>query len=180
MNAPHRSEIILIAAVARNGIIGRDNALPWRLKADLAHFRAVTMGHPVLMGRKTWESLAKPLPGRRNLVLTRQPDYRVQGAEVFASVDEALDALKEAGRVFVIGGAEIYRVLLQKADILLLSEVAADVAGDARFPDFDRARFREVSRTAHPADADNEYAVDFVEYRRTPHYPAATISAAAR
>jgi dihydrofolate reductase len=166
MSAPARPEIILIAAVARNGVIGRDNALPWRLKADLAHFRAATMGHPVLMGRKTWESLAKPLPGRRNLVLTRQPGYRAEGAEVFVSVDEALDTLKETGRVFVIGGGEIYRILLQKADILLLSEVAADVAGDASFPDFDRDLFREASRTSRLADADNEYAVDFVEYRR--------------
>jgi len=166
MNARSRPEIILIAAVARNGTIGRDNALPWRLKADLARFRAATMGHPVLMGRKTWESLAKPLPGRRNLVLTRQPGYRAQGAEVFASVDEALAALEDAPRVFVIGGAEIYRLLLHKTDILLLTEVAADVAGDACFPDFDRARFREASRTTHLADADNEYAVDFVEYRR--------------
>jgi dihydrofolate reductase len=166
MSAPPRPEIALIAAVARNGVIGRGNALPWRLKADLAHFRAVTMGHPVLMGRKTWESLAKPLPGRRNLVLTRQPGYRAQGAEVFASVDDALAALEGSARVFVIGGAEIYRILLQKTDTLFLSEVAADVAGDARFPDFERTRFRETSRTTRMADADNEYAVDFVEYRR--------------
>jgi dihydrofolate reductase len=166
MNAPSRPEIILIAAVARNGIIGRDNALPWRLKADLTHFRAVTMGNPVLMGRKTWESLAKPLPGRRNLVLTRQPGYQAQGAEVFVSLDEALVAIEDAARVFVIGGAEIYRILLQKADILLLSEVAADVAGDACFPDFDRTQFRETSRTTHIADADNEYTVDFVKYQR--------------
>ncbi|MCL2590109.1 MAG: dihydrofolate reductase [Betaproteobacteria bacterium] len=168
MNAPPRPEIVTIAAVARNGIIGRDNALPWRLKADLTHFRAATMGHPVLMGRKTWESLAKPLHGRRNLVLTRQSGYQAQGAEVFASVEEALTTLKDAARVFVIGGAEIYRILLQKTDILLLSEVAADVAGDAHFPDFDRTRFREVSRTTHAADANNEYTVDFVEYRRVP------------
>ncbi|MDR2881453.1 MAG: dihydrofolate reductase [Azoarcus sp.] len=165
-SAPPRPEIVLIAAVARNGIIGRDNALPWRLKADLARFRAVTMGHPVLMGRKTWESLAKPLPGRRNIVLTRQPGYQAQGAEVFASLGRALAALEGSERVFVIGGAEIYRILLQKADILLLSEVAADVPGDTSFPDFDRARFRETARTTHAADADNEYAVDFVEYRR--------------
>ncbi|MDR2209033.1 MAG: dihydrofolate reductase [Azoarcus sp.] len=170
MNALPRREIILIAAVARNGVIGRDNALPWRLKADLARFRTVTMGHPILMGRKTWESLKKPLPGRRNLVLTRQSAYRAQGAEVFASVDEALDTLKRDERIFVIGGAEIYRILLQKADILLLSEVDADVAGDARFPDFDRTLFKEVSRTTHPADADNEYAFDFVEYRRIPSH----------
>ncbi|MCL2644285.1 MAG: dihydrofolate reductase [Betaproteobacteria bacterium] len=166
MNAQTRPEIVTIAAVARNGVIGRDNTLPWRLKADLAHFRAATMGHPVLMGRKTWESLAKPLPGRRNLVLTRQSGYQAQGAEVFASTNEALTALKDAARIFVIGGAEIYRILLQRTDILLLSEVAADVAGDAHFPDFDRACFQETSRTTHAADVDNEYAVDFVEYRR--------------
>jgi dihydrofolate reductase len=166
MSAPPRPEIALIAAVARNGTIGRDNALPWRLRADLAHFRAVTIGHPVLMGRKTWESLVKPLPGRRNLVLTRQPGYRAQGAEVFTSEDEALAALEGVPRVFVIGGAEIYRILLQKADTLFLTEVAADVAGDASFPDFDRTRFREISRATRMADADNEYPVDFVEYRR--------------
>ncbi|MCL2874875.1 MAG: dihydrofolate reductase [Betaproteobacteria bacterium] len=169
MNTPLRPEIVLIAAVARNGVIGRDNALPWRLKADLAHFRAVTMGYPVLMGRKTWESLAKPLPGRRNLVLTRQSGFRPQGAEVFASVEEALAALEGAARVFVIGGTEIYRTLLHKTDILLLTEVAADVAGDAHLPDFDRTHFQEVSRTTHAADADNEHAVDFVEYRRVPN-----------
>jgi dihydrofolate reductase len=169
MNASARPEIILIAAVARNGVIGRDNALPWRLKADLAHFRAATMGHPVLMGRKTWESLAKPLPGRRNIVLTRQPGYKAEGAEVFASVDEALDALRETGCIFIIGGGEIYRLLLQKADALLLSEVAADVTGDTRFPDFDRSHFKEISRTTHLADADNEHAVDFVEYRCVGH-----------
>jgi dihydrofolate reductase len=159
-------EIVLIAAVARNGVIGRDNALPWRLKADLARFRAHTLGHPVLMGRKTWESLGKPLPGRRNLVLTRQPGYTAAGAEVFASADAALAAAAEAAKVFVIGGAEIYRALLSRADILLLTEVAAEVTGDARFPVVDRARFRETSRTPCPADADNEYAFDFVEYRR--------------
>jgi dihydrofolate reductase len=159
-------EIVLIAAVARNGVIGRDNALPWRLKADLAHFRANTLGHPVLMGRKTWESLGKPLPGRRNLVLTHQPGYTAQGAEVFASADEALVATADAAKVFVIGGAEIYRALLPLAGILLLTEVAADVTGDAHFPAFDHARFKEASRTLHPADTDNEYAFDFVEYRR--------------
>lgn len=159
-------ELVLIAAVARNGVIGRDNALPWRLKADLARFRALTLGHPVLMGRKTWESLGRPLPGRRNLVLTRQPGHVAQGAEVFASPDAALAAVAGARRVFVIGGAEIYRALLPRADTLLLTEVDAEVEGDARFPAFARAHFREISRERHPADADNEYAVEFVEYRR--------------
>ncbi|MDR1462641.1 MAG: dihydrofolate reductase [Azoarcus sp.] len=160
-------EIVLIAAVARNGVIGRGNTLPWRLKADLLHFREATLGHPVLMGRKTWESLGKPLPGRRNLVLTRQSAYAAQGAEVFASASDALDAIAGAARAFVIGGSEIYRALLSRADTLLLTEIAADVEGDAHFPAFDRAHFKEISRSPRPADADNDHAVEFVEYRRT-------------
>jgi dihydrofolate reductase len=159
-------EIVLIAAVARNGVIGRGNALPWRLKADLLHFREATLGHPVLMGRKTWESLGRPLPGRRNLVLTRQPGYTTQGGEIFTSTGEALNAAAGAARVFVIGGAEIYRALLPLANTLLLTEIAAEVEGDARFPAFDRAHFREISRIPRPADADNDHAVEFVEYRR--------------
>ncbi|MDR2032263.1 MAG: dihydrofolate reductase [Azoarcus sp.] len=159
------AEIVLIAAVARNGVIGRDNALPWRLKTDLARFRALTLGHPVLMGRKTWESLGKPLPDRRNLVLTRQPGYEARHAEIFASPEEALAATAAAMRLFVIGGAEIYRALLPRADTLLLTEVAADVAGNARFPAFERMRFREISREPHPAGAGDDYAFEFVEYR---------------
>lgn len=160
-----KAEIILIAAVAENGVIGRDNALPWRLKADLAHFKAATSGHPVLMGRKTWESLGRPLPGRRNLVVTRDSAYSASGAEVFASPEAALAAAGDA-RVFVIGGAEIYRQLLARADALMLTEVHARVDGDARFPDFDRSQFVETSRIPHAADADNEFAFAFVEYRR--------------
>ena len=160
-----KTEIILIAAVAENGVIGRDNALPWRLKADLAHFKATTSGHPVLMGRKTWESLGRPLPGRRNLVVTRDPAYSASGAEVFVSPEAAL-AAAGATKVFVIGGAEIYRQLLGRADVLMLTEVCAHVDGDARFPDFDRSQFVEKTRTPHAADADNEFPFAFVEYRR--------------
>lgn len=162
-----RTEVVLIAAVARNGVIGRDNALPWRLKADLAHFRAATVGHPVLMGRKTWESLGRPLPGRRNIVVTRDPTYAASGAEVFPSLDAALAATGTT-KVFVIGGAEIYRQTLQRADTLVLTEVGADVSGDAFFPAFDRAHFIETRRETHAADADNELPFDFVEYRRKP------------
>lgn len=157
-------EVILIAAVARNGVIGRENALPWRLKADLAHFKARTMGHPVLMGRKTWESLGRPLPGRRNLVLTRDAGYCAEGAEVFTSLDCALGAT--TGKLFVIGGAEIYRAALHRADVLDLTEVDAEVDGDAFFPEFDRSAFREVSREHRAADAENEFGFDFAEYRR--------------
>jgi dihydrofolate reductase len=158
-------EIILIAAVARNGVIGRDNGLPWRLKADLRHFRATTLGHPVLMGRKTWESLGRPLPGRRNLVLSRDADYRAAGAELFATPDAALRAA--AGeKVFVIGGAELYRQLLDRADALMLTEVHAEPEGDAHFPAIAPGRFVEARRETHCADADNEFPFDFVEYRR--------------
>lgn len=157
-------EVILIAAVARNGTIGLDNTLPWRLKADLARFKAVTLGHPILMGRKTWESLGRPLPGRRNLVVTRNAAFQAEGAEIFSTPEAALAAAD--GPVFVIGGAELYRQLLTRADRLLLTEVQAEVAGDAFFPRFERQTFTEVSREAHPADADNQYSFDFVEYRR--------------
>ena len=158
-------EIILIAAVAQNGIIGRDNALPWRLKADLARFRSLTLGHPVLMGRKTWASLGKALPGRRNIVLSRSAGFAPEGAETYPSVVAALTALSGSERVFVIGGAEIYRAFLPEADALFLTEVAAEPAGDAHFPEFDRTRFQAVTRERHAADADNEHAFDFVEYR---------------
>ena len=159
-------EIITVAAVARNGVIGRDNGLPWRLKADLQHFRALTMGHPILMGRKTWESLGRPLPGRRNLVVTRDAAYRQEGAEVFTDPEAAIAAAAGAERLFVIGGAQLYTTLFPRADRLELTEVWADVPGDAHFPLFDRSDFIEERRDARTADADNEFDFDFVEYRR--------------
>ncbi|TVT56152.1 MAG: dihydrofolate reductase [Azoarcus sp. PHD] len=161
-----KPEIILIAAVARNGVIGNENALPWRLKGDLAHFKAATTGHPVLMGRKTWESLGRPLPGRRNMVITRNADYVAAGAEIHPDPESALRAVADLPQVFVIGGAEIYRQMLPMANTLMLTEVAADVPGDARFPAFDREHFIELSRRSCKADADNEHDYDFVEYRR--------------
>lgn len=161
-----RPDVVIIAAVARNGVIGRDNGLPWRLKADLRRFRAVTLGHPLLMGRRTWESLGRPLPGRRNMVVSRDPGFRAEGAEVFASVDAALAAAGGNEKVFVIGGAEIYRQLMPRADRLMLTEVWADVDGDAHFPPIDSMQFIEERREPHEADADNEHDFDFVQYRR--------------
>ena len=166
----HRPEIIFVVAVAHSGVIGRENKLPWRLKKDLAHFKATTLGHPILMGRKTWESLGRPLPGRRNLVVTRNESYRADGAEVFPSVDAALGVVN-GEKVFVIGGAEIFRQLLDRADVFVLTEVHADVAGDVYFPAFDRSAFVETARESHPADADNEFPFDFVELRRPPPRP---------
>jgi dihydrofolate reductase len=163
MSAP---ELILIAAVARNGVIGRKNTLPWRLKADLAHFKRTTLGCPVLMGRKTWESLGRALPGRMNIVISRNADYKAEGATVVPSLDAALRAAGGAEKVFLIGGAQLYAQSIAAADRLILTEVQASIDGDAWFPDVDPTRFREVSRSHLPADADNEYPMDFVEYAR--------------
>ncbi len=161
-----KPELIIVAAIARNGVIGVDNGLPWRLKADLQHFRALTMDHPILMGRKTWESLGRPLPGRRNLVVSRDPQFQAEGAEVFHNPEAAIAAAADADRLFVIGGAQLYTTLLPCADRLELTEVWADVSGDAHFPPFDRAHFIEERRDPRTADADNEFDFDFVHYRR--------------
>ena len=162
----NQPEIVIVAALARNGVIGRDNGLPWRLKADLQHFRALTMGHPILMGRNTWESLGRPLPGRRNMVVTRDPQFRADGAETFASPEAAIAAAADAERIFVIGGAQLYANMLARAERLVLTEVWADVEGDAHFPMLDRDDFIEERRDSRQADADNEFDFDFVEYRR--------------
>lgn len=159
-------ELIIIAALARNRVIGRDNSLPWRLRADLQHFKVTTMGHPILMGRKTWSSLGRPLLGRRNLVLTRDPLFRAEGASCFASPDAALASVSDCDKVFVIGGAELYRQMLDRADRLMLTEIAADIEGDAYFPVVVWNAFEEISRTPGRADEHNQYDHAFVEYRR--------------
>ena len=159
-------EIVIVAAVARNGVIGSDNGLPWRLKADLQHFRTLTMGHPILMGRNTWTSLGRPLPGRRNMVVTRDPAFTADGAEVFHDPQAAIAAAAGASTLFVIGGAQLYNTLLRQADRMVLTEVWADVDGDAHFPMLDRSQFIELRRDARTADTDNEYDFDFVEYQR--------------
>ena len=163
------SMIVLVAAVARNGVVGRAGALPWHLPEDLAHFRAVTKGLPVLMGRKTWDSLParfRPLPGRRNIVVTRQPGWRAAGAESAPSLDAALALAADAPRVCVIGGAELYAAALPRADELLLTEVAQDFDGDAHFPPFDRSAFVESARETHRAAPPNAFDYAFVRYRR--------------
>lgn len=161
--------VTLIAAVARNGVIGHGNDLVWRLPEDQKHFRAVTMGAPVIMGRATWDSLParfRPLPGRRNLVLTRQAGWHGDGAEVVATLDEALARTADAPRVFVIGGAQVYALALPRADELLLTEIERDFDGDCRFPDWPRDQFDEVARDRHRAAPPNDFAYSFVTYRR--------------
>ena len=159
--------IALVAAIARGGVIGRDNTIPWRLPEDVAYFKALTTGHPVVMGRRTWCSLPdrfRPLPDRRNVVVTRNPAWHGEGAERAASLGEALQLLGGEARVFVIGGAELYAAALPVADQLLLTEIDADVEGDTFFPPFDRAAFDEVSRERH-VSADGT-AFSFVVYAR--------------
>lgn len=165
-------KISLIAAVAENGVIGRDNALPWHLPNDLKHFKAVTIGKPIIMGRKTWESLGKPLPGRTHIVITRQAGYAPAGVRVVATLDAALTLARQIGladgvdECVVIGGAEIYALALPHCDRLYLTEVHAVIDGDAFFPAFDRKLWREVRRERHAADGTNPYPYSFVVYER--------------
>ena len=149
MNQP---TLALIAAVARNGAIGKDDDLLWREPEDQKHFRRVTMGCPVVMGRKTWASLPerfRPLPGRRNVVLTRQTGWQAAGAEAAASLDAALALLSEAPKVFVIGGAQVYALALPLADELVLTEIDADLPGTVFFPPIDRTAFTANARDTH-------------------------------
>jgi dihydrofolate reductase len=142
--------ISYVVAVARNGVIGRDGGLPWHIPADLRRFKEITMGKPVVMGRKTWESLPKkPLPGRRNIVITRQRDFAAPGAETARNAAEAVALCAGEHEICVIGGGEIYRMFWPMADRLYLTEVDLDVAGDTRFPDVDAAQWREVARERH-------------------------------
>jgi dihydrofolate reductase len=160
-------KVALVAAVARGRVIGRDGGIPWRLPEDMRRFRELTMGHPVVMGRKTWESLPdqfRPLPGRGNVVVTRSPDWSTQGADRAGSIEDALELLDSAPRVFVIGGGEIYEAALPYADELLLTEIDADVEGDTTFPEWDRGEFEETSRESHVTEGGTRYA--FVTYRR--------------
>lgn len=154
-----------VVAVARNGVIGRENALPWRLPADLRHFKRLTMGKPILMGRRTFDSIGRPLPGRRNVVLTSDRQWRAEGVVVARTLDEAR-AAAESDVLMVIGGAELYRALLPHASVVHLTEVHADVEGDTHFPPLARDEWRETSREEHPADAEHAHAFAFVTLER--------------
>ncbi len=158
-------QITLVAAVSRNGIIGRDGALPFRLPDDLARFKALTLGKTVVMGRKTFASIGRALPGRVNLVLTRTLEA-VPGCTVVGSVEHALAAAGDIPELCVIGGEAVYAAFLPRADRLELTRVDADVEGDARFPSFDAGAFRVVADTSHPADARHAWPFRFVTYVR--------------
>jgi dihydrofolate reductase len=165
-------EIVLIVAVADNGVIGANGAIPWRLKSDMARFKAMTMGKPVVMGRKTFLSLRRPLPGRTNIVLTRDGNFRAFGAVVTTSLVEAqaiacADALRRSEcEIAVIGGAEIYAQWMESADRLEVTEVHARPEGDTRLPAIDAANWEEVARARHSASADDSADFSYVTYRR--------------
>jgi dihydrofolate reductase len=152
----------LIAAMDRNRLIGAGNALPWRLPADLQRFRRITLGKPVLMGRRTWESIGRPLPGRDNLVVSRRPGFRPVGVRVFPSVEAALEAAAAADEVVCIGGAALYAELLPRADRMYLTLIDHVFEGDAWFPLYDRAGWVEKAREDHEPDARNPYGFSFL------------------
>ena len=158
-----------MAAVARGGVIGREGTIPWRIPEDVVHFKESTTGHAVVMGRRTWESIPdrfRPLPGRRNVVVTRNPEWTAPGAERADSLEEALRLLAGEDRVFVIGGAEIYAAALPHADELEITEIDLDVAGDTFFPELDAGRFEEVARERHVSADGTPFS--FVTYARRP------------
>jgi dihydrofolate reductase len=162
----NRPELFLVVAVADNGVIGIGGGMPWHLSADFRRLKALTMGKPLVMGRKTFDSLPGVLPGRRHIVITRDADWSADGAEVVHSLGDALK-LANAPQIAIFGGAEIYALALPQADRIELTEVHAAPEGDTRFPEFDRSEWTETFREAHPADGRNP-AFDFVTLLRKP------------
>ena len=161
------SEIVIIVAVAKNRVIGKDNTLIWNIPEDMAHFKALTSGQTVVMGRKTWESLPprfRPLPGRRNIVISRQADYAAPGAEVADSLDAALQLASAAEQIFVIGGEQIYTQAMAAADRLEITEVDLEPAGDAWFPAIDAAHWAVTQKNTPPSQGGTGFS--FVTYRR--------------
>jgi dihydrofolate reductase len=162
-----KPELSLIAALAANGMIGRDNGMPWHLPEDLKRFRALTMGHPIIMGRRTWDALGRPLPGRTSIVVSRQPGLILDGAIAVTSLDEAIEAAAAAeggSHAFVIGGAELYALALPRVQRLLLTEIADSFDGDTVFPAFDRSEWMETARESAVSAGGLRYA--FVDYAR--------------
>jgi dihydrofolate reductase len=164
--------LILVVAMAENGVIGQDNRLLWRIKTDLGRFRRLTMGKPMIMGRKTFQSIGKPLPGRETIVLTRDEGFAAEGVYVAHTWEEAVAKGKElasaagADAVAVAGGAEIYALALPHVQTLFLTQVHAAPEGDAVFPAFDRSQFREVKREDHPKGPDDEHPFTFIDLER--------------
>lgn len=164
MSQPSAPAIYLVAAVAANGIIGVNGRLPWHFPEELRHFKRLTMGHPLIMGRRTWESLGRPLPGRENIVVTRTPGYEAPGAAVASSLDGAIALCVGEPVAFVIGGTQLFEAALPLARGLVLTEIQRDYAGDTWFPAYDRSQWRETQREAHAAADGTRF--DYVLYER--------------
>jgi dihydrofolate reductase len=159
-------QLVMVAAMARNRVIGRDGGMPWHLPADLAHFKRVTLNHPVVMGRKTFESIGFPLPKRRNIVVTRRTDAHYEGVETAVSLDDALARLEGESTVMLIGGGQLYREALNRADVLELTWIDAEIDGDTTFPAWEPAEWKEVAREHRTPDERNAHAMDFVRLER--------------
>lgn len=161
-----KTKLSLIVAVAENGIIGTGGTMPWHITEDFAHFKAVTLGHSVIMGRKTYESIGRPLPRRRNIVVTRNADLRIEGCEMATSLEGALTMCEGEEEVFLIGGGEIYRQAMPRADKLYITRVGVEVEGDTRFPEIESSVWREISREEFARGEEFEHPFAFVDYER--------------
>ncbi len=159
-------KIALIAALSKNQVIGKDNQLPWNLPNDLQHFKSLTLNKPVVMGRKTFDSIGRPLPKRRNVVITHQTEWQMNGCEVFHSIDVALTALQDETEIMIIGGATLYQQTIAKADILYLTVVDATIEGDAFFPDWNSDEWKILSEEKHSADDRHAFAYTFLTLAR--------------
>ncbi|NOU58811.1 dihydrofolate reductase [Marinifilum caeruleilacunae] len=158
--------IAIIVAASRNNVIGKDNQLIWRLSADLKRFKALTTGHTIIMGRKTFDSIGKPLPNRTSVIITRQEDYKQEGCIVVHSLEEALEAVKDQEKVFIIGGGTIYEQAMEKADELYLTLVHKEFDGDTFFPEVKAEEWESVARVDCMPDEKNEYPYSFIDYVR--------------
>ena len=160
--------VSLVVAAAKNNVIGRDGELPWHLPDDLRHFKRLTTGKPVIMGRRTFESIGRPLPDRRNIVMTRNPDYAAAGCDVVTSVSDALDLAGHGTEVMVIGGGQVYRDFLPRADRIYMTRVQAEIEGDTHFPEIDTSDWQLVSSEHHAADEKHAWAFEMMVFERRP------------
>lgn len=156
----------IIVAAAENNVIGRDNGLIWKLSADLKHFKALTTGHTIIMGRKTFESIGRPLPNRRNVIISRNPAYRAEGCEVVESIDDALKLVEDENESFIVGGGTIYKALWDRAERIYLTRVHTRAEGDTFIPELETGRWELLGQENFPADDRNEFAYSFITYQR--------------
>lgn len=156
--------ISLICAMAKNRVIGKDNKMPWHLPADLKHFKAISMAKPIVMGRKTFESIGRPLPGRQNMIISRNSDYIVEGCDVVNSIDTAIELLTGSDEIMIIGGGFLYSQMIEKANKLYLTLIDLDVVGDTYFPEYEHLELVQISTENHLKDDKNPYNYQFVNY----------------